>query len=60
MDSETGLLETILELESRHDDLLHRLAELDQRVQETLKEYSPRARGHTEGNEESSPPVETS
>ena len=35
-------LKLLLDLESRHEDLLDRLAELDKRVEEVLAEFSPR------------------
>ncbi len=44
MDAETGQLQALLELEARHDDLLERLAELDARVEQTLKQYAPQRR----------------
>jgi len=38
MEEHASQLGTLLELEGRHDDLLERLAELDQRVQKILAE----------------------
>ena len=44
MDAAVEQLQTLLDLEARHDDLLDRLAELDQRVAEVLAGYqTPRA-----------------
>ena len=39
MDAANSQLTTLLELDARHDDLLHQLAELDQRVSQVLAEY---------------------
>ena len=39
MDAAEQQLQTLLELETRHDELLDRLSELDQRVCETLARY---------------------
>jgi hypothetical protein len=36
-------LETLLELDARHDDLLQRLDELDRRITTVLAEYAPPA-----------------
>ena len=52
-------LESLLELEARHDDLLKRLDELDKRVERVLAEFTStglRAGGAGRG---SSPPVQT-
>ena len=35
-------LELLLDLETRHEDLLDRLAELDERVEKVLADYPPR------------------
>jgi len=35
-------LELLLDLETRHEDLLDRLAELDKRVEKVLADYPPR------------------
>jgi hypothetical protein len=48
MDDQTGHLEALLELEARHDDLLHRLAELDKRVEQVLARYTGGHRASTE------------
>lgn len=60
MDAQYGHLQTILELEARHDDLLDRLAELDRRVQQVLASYAPNRHREAVAPELSSPPVETS
>ena len=60
MDAQSGHLQTILELEARHDDLLERLADLDQRVQQVLAQYAPSRHRAVVAPEPSSPPVETS
>jgi hypothetical protein len=38
MDSNTNTFDLLMELESRHEDLLMRLDELDKRVEKTLQE----------------------
>jgi len=44
MDAAIEQLQTLLDLEARHEELLERLAELDQRVAEVLAQYqTPRA-----------------
>jgi len=40
MDTQPSVMDVIAELESRHDELLARLEELDQRVAQTLKEWT--------------------
>ena len=45
MEDETTQLNTLLELETRHDDLLQRLEELDHRVERVLKECQPACSG---------------
>jgi len=45
MDDETAQLNLLLDLETRHEDLLQRLDELDRRVQQVLKEYQPSRNG---------------
>lgn len=50
MDTPNSQLQTLLELEARHDDLLQRLHELDKRVERVLAEcLSGPDRSHTEG-----------
>lgn len=39
MDNTPTYLDMILDLEARHDDLLQRLEELDQRVEDVLTEW---------------------
>ena len=39
MDAAVQQLQTLLELEARHEELLDRLAELDNRVVEVLAQY---------------------
>ena len=41
MEEPAPRLDTLLDLESRHEDLLQRLDELDKRVQGVLKECQP-------------------
>jgi hypothetical protein len=41
MDGTIGQLDLLLDLEARHDDLLRRLDELDQRVSLVLAEWQP-------------------
>lgn len=41
MDAAQTQLDTLLELEARHDELLDQLGELDKRVQKVLAECSP-------------------
>ena len=45
MEDETTQLNVLLELETRHDDLLQRLDELDRRVERVLKECQPACSG---------------
>lgn len=59
MDAPSGHLQAILELEARHDDLLERLADLDQRVQQVLARYTPGRHRDVVAPEQSPPPVET-
>ena len=40
MDNSTSLFDVIDELDSRHDELLERLDELDQRVAQTLNDWT--------------------
>ena len=47
MDALPKHLQSLLELEARHDDLLERLDELDKRVESVLAQYG--AAGHREG-----------
>ena len=50
MDTPNSQLQTLLELEARHDDLLQRLHELDKQVERVLAEcLSGPGRKHTEG-----------
>ncbi len=44
MDAAFDQLHTLLDLEARHDDLLRRLDELDQRINAVLAEYQPCSR----------------
>ena len=41
MDHQLPHLDTLLELETRHEDLLRRLGELDKRVETVLKQCQP-------------------
>jgi hypothetical protein len=59
MDAQSGHLKALLDLESRHDELLDRLAELDRRVEQVLAQYAPSGRPSTGDGEGSLPPVET-
>ena len=59
MDAQSGHLKALLELEARHDDLLHRLADLDKRVQQVLARYTPSRHRDVTDPEQSSPPVQT-
>ena len=43
MDTATEQLEKLLDLDARHDELLRQLDELDQRVEQTLKQFQPSA-----------------
>jgi hypothetical protein len=38
MDTPTGQLDLLMDLEARHEDLLRQLSELDQRVEKALAE----------------------
>ena len=40
MDARSSLLDVIGELDSRHDEILERLEELDNRVAQTLNEWT--------------------
>ncbi len=60
MDAQSGHLKALLELEARHDDLLHRLADLDKRVQQVLARYTPSRHRDVTDLEQSSPAVEVS
>ena len=44
MDAPLSPFDTLVDLESRHDDLLRQLDELDQRVRKVLSEYLPASR----------------
>ena len=59
MDAQSGHLQALLELEARHDDLLHRLADLDQRVQQVLAQYTPGRHREAAAPDGSSPPIQT-
>ena len=52
MDPDASHLDILLALESRHDDLLHRLDELDQQVQKVLRKWQGPQKAR-----ESSPPA---
>lgn len=41
MDGSVSQLDLLVDLESRHDDLLRRLDELDKRVSQVLAEWQP-------------------
>lgn len=43
MDAARSQLETLLDLEARHDDLLQRLDDLDKQVEQVLAENLPAA-----------------
>jgi len=60
MDAFTSQLETLLELDARHDDLLERLEELDRRVEQVLADCLPGTSGQREESQRSVPPVEAS
>jgi len=59
MDAQSGHFKALLELEARHDDLLVRLADLDQRVQQVLARYTPSRHRDVTDPDGSSPPVQT-
>jgi len=46
MDDGIAHLDTLLELENRHEDLLQRLDELDRRVEKVLREWQPSRHGN--------------
>ena len=59
MDALTSQLESLLELEARHDDLLRRLDELDKRVERVLAECVAAGQRQSADAQASLPPVET-
>jgi len=49
-------IDTLLDLESRHEELLDQLAELDQQVEQVLRQWQGgRADGHSPGDGSQSP-----
>ena len=58
MDALPRHLQSLLELEARHDDLLERLDELDKRVESVLAQYGAAGYRESAAGRESLPSVE--
>ena len=59
MDAQSAHLQAVLELEARHDELLERLSELEQRVRQVLAQHTPGRHRDVVAPEPSPPPVQT-